>query len=250
MYATYRCTIAYCGTRFHGWQSQTIAGRARERTVQHELEKVCARLLGRRARVTGASRTDAGVHACAQVAHCRAAWNQRPAVVARALNALLPDDVAVTRCSRVSDSFHSRHDAAGKEYVYRIRAAAVRSPLDPHAWLVKQPLDISAMRRAAREFVGRRDFRAIAKQRSGRGSTICVITALRVSQRGTVVRIAVQGNRFLWKMVRNIVGLLVRVGSNRLDAAGCAALLASNRPLPIAMQSAPAHGLFLMRVLY
>ena len=230
--ATLRLLVAYDGTHFAGWQRQQQG-----RTVQATLEDALTRLTGRRTTVIGAGRTDAGVHALGQVAHARVVTRLSPAVLRRALNALLPDDLVVRRLTLAPDRFHAQHDARRKWYRYRIATGPVR-PLVERAYVlyVSQPPDLAVMRRTAARWVGRHDFRAFHSAGQPVASTRRRVDRVRISRQGGELRIDVVADGFLYHMVRRMVGLLLEVGRGR--------------PMPAVAPTAPAKGLCLMRVTY
>jgi len=236
----YRATVEYDGTDFSGFQLQPAA-----RTVQGELEAALAQLSdGRRQRVDGAGRTDAGVHATGQVIAFTYAGRLTRDQLTEALNGLLPNDVAVRDIRRVPASFHPRFAARYREYRYTIWNGP-RSPLHERtALLVRVPLDTAAMGRAAAAFVGRRDFSAIG---GAIGHPVRTVHAVRVRRSGPLVTIDVRADAFLRGMVRRMVALLLAVGKGSLDEAGVAAALAAGKPA-LAGAAAPARGLCLRRV--
>ena len=239
-----KLTIEYAGTRYSGWQIQKNA-----RTVQGELEGAIREATGgRTAELYGAGRTDAGVHAMAQVAHMDDDGTLPPETLRRRINDVLPADINVLHIERVRHRFHARHDAVARSYVYLIarRRSAFAKPL---IWWVREDLDVTAMRRAARHFVGMHDFRSFADVDPDEQSTQVLLETLRLHEQGDLLLIHVEGSHFLWKMVRRLVGVLVEVGRGGLDGDGAAALLRERSPLP-ARLTAPASGLFLERVYY
>ncbi len=229
---TVRLLVAYDGTRSAGWQRQREG-----RTVQATLEDALARITGRRTTVIGAGRTDAGVHALGQVAHTRVVTRLSPAVLRRAMNAVLPDDVIVRRLAEAPGRFHAQHDARRKWYRYRIATGPVR-PLLERAFVhyVPQPLDLAAMRRAAARWVGRHDFRAFHSSGRPVTSTRRRVDRLRISRQGGELHIDIIADGFLYHMVRRMVGTLLEIGRGR--------------PAPAVAPTAPAHGLCLMQVTY
>jgi len=243
-----RLTVEYSGSRFAGWQVQPDA-----RTVQGELERAVAEITGERARVPGASRTDAGVHALGQVAGLLGAATALPAERLRAgLNAVLPDDVAVREVAEAAPGWHPRFSARGKLYRYRILTGGVRAPTEAAtSFHVPAPLDLAAMQAAAGRLVGRHDFRSFASRPDGDGD--CTRTMTRVDVRPIeadgrrLLVVEVEGDGFLYKMVRTIVGTLVEVGKGRLAPAALTAVLAA-RERRRAGPTAPPQGLFLVRV--
>ena len=255
---TVKLTLAYDGTGYAGWQRQAGA-----ETIQALVEAALQPLEGGAVTVHGAGRTDAGVHALGQVASVRLGHPIGMDALPRALNANLPPAVRVLRAEEAGESFHARFDARGKVYRYRIAGGDVAHPLDlRYAWHVPRPLDLAAMQAAGALLVGRHDFAAFqaAAGEAATASTVRRISALRIAAEpapdwraaaggGAIIGIEVQGDGFLRHMVRAIAGTLVEVGSGRRDAAGVAAALAS-RSRAQAGPTAPARGLFLVRVDY
>jgi tRNA pseudouridine38-40 synthase len=243
----FKLTIEYAGTRYSGWQIQKNA-----RTVQGELDRA-VRAVTRRAdfELYGSGRTDAGVHAAAQVAHLDVATSLAPDALRARLNDELPSDINVLRAEVVPHRFHARHDAVARTYVYQVsrrRTAFHKTAV----WWVKEPLDLDRMRTAARAFVGLRDFRSFAEREDDEEnarSTRVLVERLEVVEEGDLILILVEGSHFLWKMVRRLVGVLVEVGCGKLDPAEAARWLREPSALP-ARLTAPASGLFLARVYY
>ena len=239
--------VAYDGAGFGGWQSQS-----HQNTVQDQLERAFKRVTGKRVRVHGAGRTDAGVHALAQCAHVDLP-NRRlsPTDWPNALNAFLPPTIRILRSRYVSPTFHARFSAKGKIYQYRIWAAAVLPPLEfKRAWHVSTPLDFNLLEEAATLFVGRHDFAAFAANRGQlEKSTIRTIHSIHVRHRGSLITIEFNGDGFLYKMARLITGALVRCALAKTDLSKIKAELESGRPIGSRV-AAPAEGLFLIRVIY
>jgi tRNA pseudouridine38-40 synthase len=243
----FRLTLEYDGSDFLGWQRQAEG----TRTVQQTLEEALLRVTGAPAPVVGAGRTDAGVHAEGQVASVRLDTALEPAALRRALNALLPADLAVAEAAQAAPGFHARRDARRKTYRYRIWNAPVRSPLRArHSHHVAAPLDLEAMAAAARLAVGTHDFRSFQTAGSEVGSTVRTLYRADVlGQAGQEVRVEVEGDGFLRHMVRNLVGTLLRVGRGRDVPESLGAVLAA-RDRALAGPAAPGHGLTLVRVDY
>lgn len=239
----FKLTIAYDGTAYGGWQLQPNAV-----TVQELVEKALVKLAGHTVRVHGSGRTDAGVHARAQVANCSLATRLTTSVLCRALNANLPDDVRILRVQEVGAKFHARFSAKGKEYRYQIDCGAVADPfLRRYAWHHSRSLDVAAMRRAARLLKGRHDFTALAAK--SERMPVRTISKHTITKRGQLLVITVAADGFLYKMVRSIVGALVRVGEGRLTMEQLGELLHSRKRTAL-VETAPAKGLFLWRVWY
>jgi tRNA pseudouridine38-40 synthase len=239
-----KLTIEYAGTKYSGWQKQKNA-----RTIQGELEgairEACA---PRRLEVYGSGRTDAGVHALAQIAHVDIDTTVPPDTLRRRINDALPSDINVLRIERVRHRFHARHDALARTYLYQIsrrRTAFAK----PYVWWVKHRLDVSSMRRTAARFVGMHDFRSFSDDDPEEKSTRVQVDVIDVREEGDLILVRIEGSHFLWKMVRRLVGVLVEVGRGALPAEEAVGLLDSPSRLP-ARLTAPASGLFLERVYY
>src|SRR5215216_5099384 len=204
--------IAYDGASFAGWQSQS-----HRNTVQDHLERAFERITGRPVRVHGAGRTDAGVHALAQCAHVDVSILAADRWI-KALNALLPSTIRVVRCRYVPRNFHARRSAKGKIYRYRIWTAPILPPFEyRRAWHIPQPLDLKILKSAARHFPGSHDFAAFAANRGKpEPNTVRTINSVRVRQKGPCVRIEFDGDGFLYKMVRLMVGALVKCALGKL----------------------------------
>jgi tRNA pseudouridine38-40 synthase len=243
---SFRITIAYDGTPFVGWQRQ-----AEGTSIQGLIENALAELDGREVAVAGAGRTDAGVHACAQVASFTLVRDTSPDVVVRSLNGKLPPEIRVQAAEEVPASFHARFDATWKRYRYRLWNADVLNPFErAYVWHVPGTLDVAAMAEAARSIEGRHDFAAFQTVGGAGGPTVRVVTLSTVARRDDgLVTYEVEGDGFLRHMVRAIVGTLVEVGRGRRDPEWMRDLIAS-RDRSQAGRTAPAHGLFLVAVGY
>jgi len=241
-----KLTVAYYGTAFAGWQSQ-----AHRKAVQDELEGAIHKICGERVRIHGAGRTDAGVHALAQCAHVDLP-NRRLSASSwtAALNATLPPTIRVLRARFVSARFHARFSATGKTYRYRIWSAPILPPLELNrAWHIRQPLDLALLTKTGRMFVGKHDFAAYAANRGKKEeSTVRTISIVKVRRRGAEVTIEVSGDGFLYKMVRMIVGAMVRVALGKMRTEEIANGLRTGRSS--GRYAAPPIGLYLMRVWY
>ncbi len=239
--------IAYDGATFRGWQSQASSD-----TIQDRLENALARVASRKIRVHGAGRTDTGVHALGQCAHADVpATRLTPVVWMNALNASLPPQIRVVACRFVPVSFHARFSARGKIYRYRIATTPTLSPLDvDRAWHVISPLDDDALRAAAALFVGTRDFAGFAANRGqAPDSTTRTIRSVRVRRTGGMTVIEFDGDGFLYKMVRLMVGAIIRcaTGKETIEAVQQRLLRADGSGARLV---APAGGLTLVRVRY
>jgi len=240
----FKLTIEYAGTRYSGWQIQKNA-----KTVQGEIERaITAATDEREFELYGSGRTDAGVHALAQVAHLDIRTTMPPETLRRRINDELPADIDVLRVEKVRHSFHARHDAIGRTYIYQIsrrRTAFAKA----YVWWVKEDLDLARMRSVAARFVGFHDFRSFSDNDPRQGSTEVLLERLDLTEAGDLIVVRVDGSHFIWKLVRRLVGVLVEVGRGGLAPDDAAALLTNESPVP-ARLTAPASGLFLAAVRY
>jgi tRNA pseudouridine38-40 synthase len=244
----FRLTLEYDGSDFQGWQFQPDV-----RTVQAVVEAAISEVTGEQRRIQAAGRTDAGVHAWGQVAHFDAATHLSAIELQRALNAVLPRDVAAREVREVASDFDARRDAVAKRYVYRILRRASPSPLRRrYCWHIRGPLDLAAMRAAADELKGSHDFAALRGAPGGPSvseETQRTLDQLELLSDGDEVRIRAEARSFLRYMVRNLVGTLVEVGQGRLTVARIPEILES-RDRSQAGPTAPAHGLCLEVIRY
>jgi tRNA pseudouridine38-40 synthase len=242
----FKLLIEYAGTRYSGWQIQKNA-----RTVQGEIDRAIREVSRRREfELYGSGRTDAGVHALAQVAHLELYTTLPPEPLRRKLNDELPSDIHIRAIDAVAHRFHARHDAVSRCYLYQIsrRRTAFGKPF---VWWIRDPLDVSAMRTATTAFVGMKDFKAFTDDESEEKSTRVLVESIEIAEIGALVLIRVQGSHFLWKMVRRLVGVLAAVGRKELKSADAARLLGEDHGTTTpASLTAPAAGLFLEAVLY
>ena len=240
----YKLTLEYDGTGFSGWQSQTNA-----RSIQGTLFDAARELFGGKVDLRGAGRTDAGVHALAQVAHLE---TQRPMALQRilhGLNDLLPAPINVLKAESVPMDFHARHSARQRSYLYlisRVRTAFGKR----YVWWVKDDLDLGRMKAAAEIFRGFHDFASFADRRIDKHvSTEVQIDRTDVAVWGDLIVFRIVGSHFLWKMVRRLVGIMVETGRGSLSPAEVKKMLSAASTLP-AQCTAPPSGLFLAQVLY
>jgi tRNA pseudouridine38-40 synthase len=272
--AWFKLTLAYDGTDFSGWQTQPG-----QRTVQDELERAWREITGEAVRVTAAGRTDAGVHAWGQVVGVESATHIEPAALVLALNAKLPEDVAVRGVEAAPEGFHATTSAKRKRYRYAIYNDYRRPVFSRrYAWHVPTPIDVAAMHAGAQHLVGTHDFVSFQSAGSERESTIRTLFAAEVmhlsalgsagesdaehalpwrnpraepgaDEGAALLAIDVEGDGFLYNMVRSIAGTLVEVGRGKRDPAWVAKVLAS-RDRTQAGQTAPPHGLTMLWVAY
>jgi len=240
---TYRLTVEYDGSKFLGWQVQE-----RGRTVQGVLRETLRRLTAEPdLALHGAGRTDAGVHALAQVASFRCGKPLRRGDTLGRLAELLPPDVAALDLRPAPDGFHARHDAEARSYVYQVTRR--RSAFGKRfTWWVRAPLDPAAMARAAPAFVGRHDFQNLVRKPEEATSTLVVVEECRVEPVDDLVLIRVVASHFLWGQVRRMVACLVAVGAGVAPPDTVPRWLNGSVAVPV--QAAPAAGLFLEAVRY
>jgi len=239
--------IAYHGSKFRGWQSQ-----ATRDTVQDHLEAAFAEITQTKISVQGSGRTDAGVHALGQVAHADAppgklscaAWQS-------ALNACLPKEIRVLRATRARPGFHARFDATGKTYLYRICNAPFIHPMElGRAWHLPGPLDASILKAGAALLTGTHDFAGFAANRGHPpADTVRTLRRIALARKGPILTLRFEGDGFLYKMVRLLTGALVRCAQGRADLSFISGLLAAKGARKTSF-SAPAEGLYLLRVHY
>ena len=240
-----KLTIAYDGTGFVGWQRQDTG-----ESIQGLIEDALAKIEGHVVTLHGAGRTDAGVHALAQVASARIAAELDDATLIRALNANLPPAVRIDAIETVPDDFHARFSATGKTYEYRIWNGPAMPPfMRLYAWHVPQPLDLTTMNEASRAIVGEHDFASFQGTGSRTHSTVRRVTSAAWRANGAAVTFSISGQGFLRHMVRSLTGTLVEVGHRRRPADDLTRLVAAPERSD-AGRTAPPHGLFLVSVLY
>jgi tRNA pseudouridine38-40 synthase len=242
----FKLTIEYAGTRYSGWQIQKNA-----RTVQGEIDRAIREVAGGQPfELYGSGRTDAGVHALAQVAHLELYTTLGPEQLRRHVNDELPADIHIRTAEKAPHKFHARHDATARSYLYQIcrRRTAFGKPF---VWWIREPLDPGAMRAAAAAFAGLKDFRGFTDDDPQEKSTVVLVDRLEVADLDPLLLIRVHGSHFLWKMVRRIVGVLAAVGRGEATAASVGDLVAGKpSKIDVAALTAPAAGLFLERVFY
>ncbi|MBL8291566.1 MAG: tRNA pseudouridine(38-40) synthase TruA [Bryobacterales bacterium] len=247
---TWKLVLEYDGSRYSGWQEQINA-----RTVMGEVRKAAETVLGLRVELQGAGRTDAGVHAEQQVAHLRAAVRSQvhPLQLLRQMNDELPYDIAILAITEAAPRFHARHDAVSRTYRYQI--ATRKSAFDKKfIWWVKEPLDVAKMAQAARLLIGRHDFVAFRQRDPAgvEGSTIVVVENATLDVEEGLIEFRIEASHFLYKMVRRLVGALVKIGLGEFDIADFARLIEGrpDRRFDVAAWTAPSSGLFLEKVTY
>ena len=240
-----KVTIAYRGTKYHGYQRQSNAV-----TVQETIEKHVSKVLNEQITVTGCSRTDTGVHAnefCFNVKTnsiipCRN--------FVRGVNGELPDDISVISCEEAHEDFHARFDCKGKEYIYKIHCSESKKPFATDLMFhYRRPFDLDAVKQAAQYFVGTHDFASFCADCSNVSTTVRTIYSFRIEKYGDTVIMLVKGNGFLYNMIRIITGTLLDVSEGRIAPDDIPEILAAKDRLK-AGRTAMAHGLYLNKVFY
>jgi len=246
MLNNFSLTIEYDGTAYNGWQRQKTG-----RTIQGEIENAISVMTRQKVTLTGAGRTDAGVHALGQVANFVCDTMLEPGVFIKGLNSLLPGDIIIKDCVPARQKFHSRYDAKSKIYNYRILNREIPSAIGRHyTWFIRKKIDVDAMQKAAFHLVGTHDFKAFEGTGSPRKSSIrCVLRADVLLKKNDLIVFEIEADGFLRFMVRNIVGTLVCVGLGKLKSDDFKGILES-RDRGNAGITAPPQGLFLVEVKY
>lgn len=242
--ARFRIDMEYEGTRYSGWQVQKNA-----RTVQGELMTAAETVFNtNRFELYGSGRTDSGVHALRQTAHLDVQTQLSPHVVQMRLNDSLPADINVLSVAKAHKNFHARHDAITRSYLYQIsrRRTAFGKRF---VWWIKDGLKVEHMQQAAGVFVGMNDFRSFTADSPEEKSTKVLLDEVRIEEAGDLILIRIRGSHFLWKMVRQMVGVVAEVGRGAMKPDSIAALLREQSALP-ARFTAPPSGLFLEGAYY
>ncbi len=240
-----KLTIEYDGTRYHGWQIQDNA-----ETIQGVLKRAIKGLTGEETNLMGCSRTDVGVHALGQIANFLTASTIPSDRFSYALNRMLPQDIVINASEEVSPDFHSRFMAKGKTYKYLIYNSQFPSAiLRNRAYHVSHNMDLGLMRQAVEHIKGRHDFSAFRASGSDTKTSVRTITALSLEQEGDTITMVISGDGFLYNMVRIIAGTLIEVGAGRLEPDDMQAIIAG-KDRKKAGRTAPAHGLYLMKIFY
>jgi tRNA pseudouridine38-40 synthase len=242
----FKLLIEYAGTRYSGWQIQKNA-----RTIQGEIDRAIRVVSGRKDfELYGAGRTDAGVHALAQVAHLELYTTLTPEALRRKLNDELPSDIHIRSADKAPHRFHARHDAIARTYLYQIsrRRTAFGKP---YVWWIREPLDIAAMRDATAAFTGLKNFASFTDDEAEEKSTKVLVEGLELVESDALILIRIRGSHFLWKMVRRIVGVLAAIGRGELSSSDAASFMSEEKGAATAAAlTAPAAGLFLEGVYY
>lgn len=240
-----KLVVAYEGTNYCGWQIQPNGI-----TIEQVLNETLSSLLGEEITVTGASRTDAGVHSLGNVAVFETHTKMPAEKISFALNQRLPEDIVVQESCQVPEDFHPRFSKSRKTYEYRILNCRFRQPLERRtSYFYHYPLDVRAMQKAAAYLVGEHDFTSFASVHAQTNTYVRMIYALDVVREGDMIRIRVQGNGFLYNMVRIIAGTLIQVGAGIKKPEDMESILAG-KDRELAGPTAPAHGLTMIGLEY
>ena len=243
----WKCTCAYDGTDFDGWQRQPGGG-----AVQNHIEAALTQIFDLPLQLHWSGRTDAGVHARGQCFHFDANWAHEPEKLIRALHSILPTSVRIKSVKSVSDDFHARFSVSGKRYLYNYYLGRADPVDERYLWACRDlPLDLKVMQAAADRLLGTHDFSAYSATHGKENdpNPIKTITRLQLRQRGKFIRLDAEGSGFLYRMVRSIAGALYAVGRGRLTPDDIAEILESKKRTH-RIVTAPAKGLFLDRVFY
>lgn len=252
----FKIILQYEGTRYKGWQRQEST----DQTIQGRLEALLSRMTGKTVEVIGSGRTDAGVHALGQVANFHADTKMRPDEILKYINAYLPEDIAVLSVEEVPERFHSRLNAKGKTYCYRVINSNLPHIFDRrYAHIVEEELDVEAMKTAARYLLGTHDFKAFTSSKKSKKSTVRTVDEIKIEKTASTsmllkreqdeIRFTYSGNGFLYHMVRIMTGTLLEVGTHQRKPEEIAGILSSGLR-ENAGELAPAKGLTLMEVRY
>jgi len=242
----YKLTIQYDGGRYKGWQRLGNG----ENTIQDKLENVLSEMVGYELEIIGCSRTDAGVHALAQIANVKLKEEIAEEQIMKYFNHYLPQDICVTEVVMVSENFHSRYNAKDKTYLYKLWNREYCNPFQrKYSKHVIEKLDIPAMEKASRYFLGSHDFTAFSNAKSKKKSMIREITALDFEEEGGFINIRIQGDGFLYNMVRWMVGTLLEVGLGNMKADELPGII-EGKERNMTGNLAEACGLYLEKITY
>ena len=242
----YRLILQYDGSRYDGWQRQGNT----EKTIQGKIEETLTKLLGEPVEIDGAGRTDAGVHALGQTANFHTDQRLDPERLKEELNRYLPEDIGVIRAEEVPERFHSRLNALGKTYRYRVATGEGKNVFErKQIYLLNQPLDVEAMRQGAALMIGEKDFRGFSSMKKTKKSTVRRLESIKIRELPGEVRLEFTGNGFLYNMVRILTGTLLEIGMGKRDPESIEEVF-QKKDRNLAGFTAPARGLTLVEVFY
>ncbi len=241
-----KCIVTYEGTRYQGWQRQESS----DNTIQGKLEQLISRMCAEKIEIQGSGRTDAGVHALGQVINFHTHSEMKVQEMLTYMNQYLPEDIAVVEIEEVSERFHSRLNAKGKQYSYRVWNSSVPNVFwRRFAHTVEQPLDVEAMKKAAGYLLGEHDFKSFTSTKKGKKSTVRNIKSIDIVQDGNMLTFTFKGNGFLYHMIRILVGTLIEVGLGDRSAESIPQTIAA-KDREQAGALVPGKGLVLEQVFY
>lgn len=241
-----KMTISYDGSRYKGFQRLKDS----DMTIQGKIEAVISKMTGEDIEIIGSGRTDMGVHACNQVANFKTESNMSTKKMQTYLYEYLPEDIVVHKLEEVEDRFHSRYNATSKVYLYKIYNAEVHDPfLRKYTNHIPKKLDLDLMKEASKYLIGEHDFTSFASSKSKKKSNVRTIKSIDIVEKNNLIEIYVEGDGFLYNMVRIIVGALTDVGSKRKSPEDIKSML-EEKDRSKASDTAPAKGLYLFKVIY
>ena len=241
-----KCIVTYEGTRYQGWQRQESS----DNTIQGKLEQLISRMCAEKIEIQGSGRTDAGVHALGQVINFHTHSEMKVQEMLTYMNQYLPEDIAVVEIEEVSERFHSRLNAKGKQYSYRVWNSSVPNVFwRRFAHTVEQPLDVEAMKKAAGYLLGEHDFKSFTSTKKGKKSTVRNIKSIDIVQDGNMLTFTFKGNGFLYHMIRILMGTLLEVGLGDRSAESIPQTIAA-KDREQAGALVPGKGLVLEQVFY
>lgn len=241
-----KCKVTYEGTRYQGWQRQESS----DNTIQKKLEQLVSRMCDEKIEIQGSGRTDAGVHSLGQVMNFHTHSQMSTEEMFVYMNQYLPEDIAIVEIKEVSERFHSRLNAKGKQYCYRVWNSSVPNVFwRRYSHTVEQNLDVEAMQKAAEYLLGEHDFKSFTSTKKGKKSTVRNIESIEIRKDGDMLTFTFRGDGFLYHMIRILMGTLLEVGAGLRSAESIPEVIAAeNRES--AGELVPAKGLVLEKVFY
>lgn len=241
-----KCRVTYEGTRYQGWQRQESS----DNTIQGKLELLISRMCGEKVEIQGSGRTDAGVHSLGQIMNFHTSSEMKKEDMMSYMNQYLPEDIAIVEIEEVSERFHSRLNAKGKQYSYRVWNSSVPNVFwRRYSHMVEQPLDVAAMEKAASYLLGEHDFKSFTSTKKGKKSTVRNIRSIEIQKDGELLTFTFMGDGFLYHMIRILMGTLLEVGTGSRSAEEIPQILAAG-DREKAGGLVPGKGLVLEKVFY
>ncbi|WP_332691949.1 tRNA pseudouridine(38-40) synthase TruA [Halalkalibacter lacteus] len=240
----YKLTIQYDGGRYKGWQRLGN----NENTIQGKIENVLTEMVGKKVEIIGCSRTDAGVHALAQIANFKTSTDLDESEIKTYLNRYLPQDISISKVTTIPERFHARYNAGDKTYLYKIWNEDYTNPfMRKYSMHVEKKLDIAKMKQASQYFTGEHDFTAFSNAKSKKKSMVRNIHSIDIEENDGFIQIRVRGNGFLYNMVRKMVGTLIEVGLGEIEAEMIPSILHAKERIQTG-RLADAGGLYLEKI--